>query len=152
MYVVGMPAAAYVENPFAAPKPKSSAWSSPSSSSDKVRVADALTARSARFVRSRTIEKEPPRHGEKPFGKLVTEAFDGPVLRLSQRISLLEEADRRQIRRGDALDLIAATQREFEARHAVKPPSKVQEFVTKYAAFAACYVAFALSACAVMAR
>ena len=105
-----------------------------------------------RFVRSRAIEKEPPRYGEKPYDELVLKAFDGPVLRLSQKMRLLEEADARKIRRGDALDLIAATQRELEARHAVKPETKVQTFFRKYAIFVACYAMFALIWCVILSR
>ena len=48
---------------------------------------------------------------------MVTEAFDGPVLRLSRRMDLLEKAAERRIRRGDALDLIEAVKREKEAKH-----------------------------------
>jgi hypothetical protein len=105
-----------------------------------------------RFVPARVIEKNPPQHGEKPFARLVADAFDGPVLRLSQKMKLLEEADNRKIRRGDALDLIAATQRELEAKHAVrKPTGRLEIFFKQYAVFVACYVAFALIWCGVMA-
>jgi hypothetical protein len=105
-----------------------------------------------RSLTARVIEKNPPQHGEKPFAQLVRDAFDGPVLRLSQRMKLLEEADNRKIRRGDALDLIAATQRELEAKHAVnKPAGRIEKFIKQYAVFVACYVAFALIWCGVMA-
>jgi hypothetical protein len=104
-----------------------------------------------RFVAARVIEKTPPQHGEKPYAQLVIEAFDGPVLRLSQKMKLLEEADNRKIRRGDALDLIAATQRELEAKHKVsKRVHPLEIFFKQYAVFVACYVAFALIWCGVM--
>ena len=105
-----------------------------------------------RFVPSRVIEKNPPRHGEKPYVQLVADAFEGPVLRLSQKMKLLEEADNRKIRRGDALDLIAATQRKLEAKHRQirKPVSPLAIFAKQYAVFVACYVAFALIWCGVM--
>ena len=109
-----------------------------------------LVAERPRFVRSRVIEKNPPRHGEKPYEQLVREAFDGPRLRLSRKVKLLEEADTRKIRRGDALDLIAATRRELEAKHAVKKPGALEIFFKQYAAFVACYVTFALVWCGVM--
>lgn len=104
----------------------------------------------SRFLRPRRIEKEPPRHGEKPYEQVVAEAFDGPVLSLSERLKLLEIADSRRIRRGDALDLIAATRRALEAKHAVSIPGRLEIFVRQYAAFAACYVSFALVSCVVM--
>jgi hypothetical protein len=104
-----------------------------------------------RVVAARVIEKTPPQHGEKPYARLVADAFDGPVLRLSQRMKLLEEADNRKIRRGDALDLIAATQRELEAKHKVrKPVHPLEIFVKQYAVFVACYIAFGLIWCGVM--
>ena len=104
-----------------------------------------------RFVAARVIEKTPPQHGEKPYARLVADAFEGPVLRLSQKMKLLEEADNRKIRRGDALDLIAATQRELEAKHKVaKRIHPLEIFFKQYAVFVACYVAFALIWCGVM--
>jgi hypothetical protein len=104
-----------------------------------------------RFVAARIVEKTPPQHGEKPYAQLVFDAFDGPVLRLSQKMKLLEEADNRKIRRGDALDLIAATQRELEAKHKVrKRVHPLEIFFKQYAVFVACYVAFALIWCGVM--
>ena len=104
-----------------------------------------------RFVAARVIEKTPPQHGEKPYAQLVADAFDGPVLRLGQKMKLLEEADNRKIRRGDALDLIAATQRELEAKHKVrKRVHPLEIFFKQYAVFVACYVAFGLIWCGVM--
>jgi hypothetical protein len=106
-----------------------------------------------RLVRARVVEKAPPQHGEKPYAQLVAEAFDGPVLRLSQKMKLLEEADNRKIRRGDALDLIAAAQRELEAAHPVEPRrSKWHKFFTRYAIFVACYVMFAVIWCVILTR
>ena len=104
-----------------------------------------------KFVRSRVIEKNPPKHGEKPYEQLVRDAFDGPRLRLSRRVQLLEEAGNRKIRRGDAIDLIDATRRELEARHAVKKSGGLEIFFRQYAAFVACYVAVALVWCGVAA-
>src|SRR5207244_4048681 len=68
-----------------------------------------------RLVPNRTVGGSSMRlhRGEKPFEQLVAEAFDGPVLRLSRRIKVLEIAEERQIRRGEALDVIEALQREI---------------------------------------
>ena len=100
-----------------------------------------------RLVVSRTIDRSVRLHGEKPFEQLVTEAFDGPVLRLSKRIKLLEVAEDRHIRRGDALDLIESVQREIEEEHAIRPPSKLAVFVKHMAVFAASYAIVALMWC-----
>lgn len=129
--------AARLEVPAAAAAPAASAVAA---------VAPAAWMPSSR----RPIEK-PPAHGEKPFAQLVTEAFDGPVLRLSRKIKLLEEADNRDIRRGDALDLIAHAQRRLEKKHRVRPWHPAELFATQYAAFAAAYVTLAVAWCAVMA-
>ena len=74
------------------------------------------------------------------------------MLRLSQKIALLEEAGRRNIRRGDAIDLIAATQDDLNSMHAVKPSSKLHTFFTRYAIFVACYVMFAAIWCVILSR
>ena len=103
-----------------------------------------------RFVASRAIEK-PPQYGEKPYHELVSDAFDGPVLRLSKRLSLLEEADNRHIRRGDAIDVISATQRRLEKQFAVACRGRMRIFATRYAAFAALYAIVALAWCAIVA-
>jgi hypothetical protein len=87
---------------------------------------------------------------QKPFEHLVAEAFDGPVLRLSRRIKLLETAEERQIRRGDALDAIETVRREIEARHAIRPPSKALNFAKHFAAFATVYALVALAWCALI--
>ncbi len=105
----------------------------------------------SRQVKSRQIEK-PPQHGEKPYAQLVDEAFDGPVLRLSTRLRLLEEATTRKIRRGDAIDLIGATQRRREELFAVKRRNPLGIFATQYAAFAAGYVVLAIAWCMLFAR
>src|SRR3712207_5509132 len=94
-------------------------------------------------VKSREIEK-PPQHGEKPFVTLVDDAFDGATLKWSQRLRLLEEANTRKIRRGDALDVITATQRRRAKQHALPSPSHTRSFATRFAAFAAGYVALAM--------
>jgi hypothetical protein len=101
-----------------------------------------------KFVKARAIER-PPQHGEKPYVKLVDDAFDGATLRWSKRLRLLEEADTRKIRRGDALDLIEAMQRQRAKKLKVPVPSKVRSFVIRYAAFAAAYIALAMAWCAV---
>ena len=75
----------------------------------------------------------------------------GPALKLSSRLRLLEEADNRRIRRGDAIDLIESTQRQLEKRFAVAPRGAMQIFATRYAAFAAVYIVIALAWCAVVA-
>ena len=90
-------------------------------------------------------------HGEKPYAQLVEEAFEGPVLRLSRKLRLLEEATNRQIRRGDALDLITSTQRRLEKQHAVVPPRKAVVFARRFATFAAVYIAAAVAWCIVLA-
>jgi len=100
-----------------------------------------------RLVPSRTIDRSIRLHGEKPFEQLVAEAFDGPVLRLSRRIKLLEVADERHIRRGDALDMIEQVQREIEDQHAIRPPSRSAVFFTRFAAFATAYAVVALTWC-----
>src|SRR2546421_12782708 len=100
-----------------------------------------------RFVAARPIEK-PPQYGEKPYDQLVAESFDGPVLRLSNRLRLLEEADSRRIRRGDAIDLINATQRRLEKEFRVRQPTARQTFATRYATVVAVYVAVAVAWCA----
>jgi hypothetical protein len=103
-----------------------------------------------KFVAARAIE-QPPQHGEKPFVKLVDDAFDGATLKWSQRLRLLEEANTRKIRRGDALDVIGSTQRRREKQFKVTRPSKWRLFATHYAAFAAAYIALAMAWCAVCA-
>ena len=100
--------------------------------------------------RFREIEA-PPKHGEKPFVQLVDEAFKGTALGWSNRMRLLEEATNRKIRRGDALDVIAFTQRQREKELGIKPRRAMQIFTTHFAAFAAGYLALALAWCAVMA-
>jgi hypothetical protein len=106
--------------------------------------------RPRREVLARAIEKTPLQHGEKSYERLVAEAFDGPVLRLTNKIKLLEEADTRKIRRGDALDLIDAIRRELEAKHCVYKPGRVGTFLRQYAVFAACYAMIALIWCALL--
>jgi len=103
-----------------------------------------------RFVKSRQIE-EPPRHGEKPYKQLVEESFDGPVLRLSQKLRLLEEADNRHIRRGDAIDLITATRHRLEKKFSIPRPTKTSIFIRHFACFATVYLVFALACCAIVA-
>ena len=103
-----------------------------------------------RFVKARQIEK-PPQHGEKPFVTLVEDAFDGASLKWSQRLRLLEEANTRKIRRGDALDVIAAAQRRREKTLSIPRQSRVSAFVKRYAVFAAGYVALAMAWYAVFA-
>ena len=113
-------------------------------------LSPAALVRHPSFVPARPIEK-PPQYGEKPYDQLVTESFDGPVLRLSSRLRLLEEADSRHIRRGDAIDLINATQRRLEKEFRIRRPTPLQTFVTRYATFVAFYVAVAVAWCAVVA-
>jgi hypothetical protein len=118
--------------------------------SASVSVATASMVSSRRFVKARQIEK-PPLHGEKPYVTLVDDAFDGPTLRISQRLRLLEEADTRKIRRGDALDVIHATQRRREKQFAVKPKNPLGMFATRYVVFVAGYAALAAAWCIVSA-
>ena len=108
--------------------------------------ADQPLARRAR----RPIEKTPNRYGEKPFEQMVTEAFEGSVLRLSRRMDLLESAKKRHIRRGDALDVIAAVKREIEAKHGARPATPLAVFAGRYAAFVAVYAVVALAWCLVV--
>jgi hypothetical protein len=103
-----------------------------------------------KFVQARQIEK-PPQHGEKPFVQLVEDAFDGATLKWSQRMRLLEEANMRKIRRGDALDVIESTQRRREKQLKVPQPSRSWAFAMRYAAFVAGYIALAAAWCAVLA-
>jgi hypothetical protein len=100
-----------------------------------------------RLVPSRTIDRSVRPHGEKPFEQIVSESFDGPVLRLSRRIKLLEVAEERHIRRGDALDLIESVQREIEEEHAIRPPGKTAVFVKHFGFFAGSYAIVALVWC-----
>jgi len=117
----------------------------------------ALVAGPRRFVESTAIATQrrkpveaPSKYGEKPYEQLVAEAFDGPVLRLSRKLKLMEVADERHIRRGDALDLIASTRRKLEQKHAKRPWSPTEMFARQYIAFAAFYVTFAVAWCIVM--
>jgi len=105
-----------------------------------------------RPLRCRAVEKVAPRHGERPYEQLVADAFDGPVLRLSEKLKLLEEADLRHIRRGDALELMDSVQHQIEAALAVKPPSKAAVFAKRFLIFAAAYGAVAGAACLMLAR
>jgi hypothetical protein len=105
-----------------------------------------------RLVRCRVVEKIAPRHGEKPYEQLVAESFDGPVLRLSRKLQLLEEADLRHIRRGDALALMESVQVQLERAHAVPRPSKAGLFLRRFALFAAAYAILAVVACVVLSR
>jgi hypothetical protein len=85
--------------------------------------------------------------GERPFEQVVAEAFDGPVLRLSQRIKVLEVAEQRHIRRGDALDVIETVQRELEQKHDLRPPCRTCVFLKRFGIFAAVYVVVAMTWC-----
>jgi hypothetical protein len=100
-----------------------------------------------RLVVSRQVDTSWQYHGEKPFEQLVAEAFDGPVLRLTRRIKLLEKADERHIRRGDAIDLIETTRRALEKKHSVRPPSRGSIFAKHFVAFAAAYAVVAMTWC-----
>jgi hypothetical protein len=116
-----------------------------------VAAAPAPAAQVNRTV-SRPLEKTPPKYGEKPYEQMVKEAFEGPSLRLSRRMELLEKAAERRIRRGDALDLMDAIRRENEDKTGVRRPSAVRVFAARFAAFAAVYVVVALAWCLVLAR
>ena len=88
--------------------------------------------------------------GQKPFEQLVAEAFDGPVLRLSRRIKLLETAEERHIRRGEALDAIDMVQRDIESQHSIRPARGTCVFVKRFAAFATAYAIVALVWCLIV--
>jgi hypothetical protein len=103
-----------------------------------------------RPVRCRTVEKVAPLHGEKPYEQLVADAFDGPVLRLSEKIRLLEEADMRHIRRGDALELMESVQAQIEAALAVEKPGRAAVFAKRFLFFAVAYGAAAAAACVIL--
>lgn len=97
----------------------------------------------------RLLEIEnPPKYGEQPFARLVDNAFNGATLSLSNRLRLLEEADTRKIRRGDALDVITTVRKRREKALAITPSSAIQVFVKRYAAFVAGYLALAIAWCA----
>lgn len=98
------------------------------------------------------VEKTAPRHGEKPYEQLVAESFDGPVLRLSRKIRLLEEADLRHIRRGDALELMESLTDQLERAHSVPRASKTALFLRRFALFAAGYAILALAGCVIVSR
>jgi len=122
----------------------------PGSSTATVASASPGLVQRPRFVKSRAIE-QPPRYGEKPYQQLVEEAFDGAVLRLSQKLRLLEEADNRHIRRGDAIDLITATRHRLEKKFSIPRPTKMGMFLKHFACFATAYLVFALACCAIVA-
>ncbi len=104
-----------------------------------------------RFVKSRPIEKVPPKHGEKPYEQLVEAAFNGrPEIKMSQRLKLLEEADDRKIRRGDAIDFIDAVQRKNQSRLKVPARSPAKTFALHFAAFATVYVIAAAAWCLII--
>jgi hypothetical protein len=115
-----------------------------------VATAPASLVAGRRFVKSRPIE-QPPRFGEKPYVTLVDDAFDGANLTWSRRLKLLEEADARKIRRGDAIDVIDSAQRRRDKQFKVTRPSKLRAFAARYAIFAAAYIALAMAWCAVFA-
>jgi hypothetical protein len=104
-----------------------------------------------RFVKSRAIETVPPRDGEKPYEQLVLDTFNGKAeIRMSSRLKLLEEADDRKIRRGDAIDFIDAVQRRNEKKHRVPARSPGKTFALRFAAFAAVYLAVAAAWCLII--
>jgi hypothetical protein len=104
-----------------------------------------------RFVKSRTIEKVPLEQGEKPYEQLVKDAFGGkPEIRMSHRLKLLEEADERKIRRGDAIDFIESVQRKNQSRLKVPARSPGKTFALHFAAFAAVYIVAAAAWCLVI--
>jgi hypothetical protein len=103
------------------------------------------------MVLSRTTGAPMRLHGgAKPFEQLVAEAFDGPVLRLSRRIKVLEIAEERQIRRGEALDVIEAVQRDIETKHAIRRPGGTIVFLKRFVVFAAAYAVVALAWCLIL--
>ncbi|MEO6435770.1 MAG: hypothetical protein ABIP55_08415 [Tepidisphaeraceae bacterium] len=114
--------------------------------------ARAMLVDGQRFIRCRSVEKIAPRFGEKSYEQLVAEAFDGPVLRLSTKLRLLEEADTRRIRRGDALELMDDVKGQIERAHAIQPPSKRRVFIRRFCLFAAAYGVMALTACLILSR
>ena len=81
----------------------------------------------------------------------MDDAFDGAVIRLSEKLRLLEEADRRHSRRGDAIDAIESTRRRLENRYAVRHPSAMHVFFRRYAFFATGYMLLAIAWCFVVA-
>jgi hypothetical protein len=138
--LIGMPVASFVTL-------------TPARAAAMMGAAGAMPAgRSARFVRCRMVEKVAPQHGEKPYEQLVADAFHGPVLRLSEKLKLLEEADARRIRRGDALELMASVQGQLEAALAVRQPSKTAIFLRRFIIFALAYGAVAVAACVMIGR
>src|ERR1051325_7943771 len=113
-------------------------------------VTPSMVSGRARFVKSRPVN-QPGRYGEKPCVKVVEGAFAGPVLRLSARLRLLEEADQRGIRRGDALDAINNIQRARQKQFKLMPRTATQIFARHFAGFAAAYIVLAIAWCGVMA-
>jgi hypothetical protein len=104
-----------------------------------------------RFVKSRPIQKAPPRDGEKPYEQFVEESFGGkPAITMSHRLKLLEEADDRRIRRGDAIDFIESIQRKNAVKHRVAPRSRRRTFALHFAAFATVYLVAAAAWCLVI--
>ena|SRR5688572_16323273 len=115
-------------------------------------VADSIVQPPGYARPQRTVRpiEGPVQHGEKPFVQLVEEAFDGPVLTLSKKLRLMEQATNRNIRRGIALDVIAATQHKLDRKFAVRRPTFKRRFTYHFAAFAALYVIIAIAWCVVI--
>ena len=104
-----------------------------------------------RFVKSRILEKLPPKEGETPYEQLVEDAFAGkPEIKMSQRLKLLEEADGRKIRRGDAIDFVDAVQRKYQSRLKVPPRRPGKTFALHFAAFATVYIVAAAAWCLII--
>jgi hypothetical protein len=125
----------------------------PASSLDSADSPIGLVAR-PRFVKSRTLVGKNPRfHNEKPYEQLVEETLgERADLKITQRLKLLEDADDRKIRRGDAIDFIESVLRKNAKKHRVTPRSARRTFAIHFAAFAAVYLVAAAAWCLVMGR
>jgi hypothetical protein len=89
---------------------------------------------------------------EPSYPRLVADSFDGPVLRYSRRLALLDEADERGIARIEARQLIAAAQKRAQAAHPKtdRRPHPAVNKVLRAASFAGGYALLAAAWCWVL--
>jgi hypothetical protein len=104
-----------------------------------------------RFVKSRTIDKIPRADGQKPYEQLVEDTLGGkPEIKISDRLKLLEAADGRKIRRGDAIDFIESIQRKNRRQHRIPARSRARTFALHFTAFAVVYLTAAAAWCLIL--
>jgi hypothetical protein len=116
-----------------------------------------VRAAGGRFVEARTIA-DSPTAVRKParqlsYADLVAQSFEGPVLRYSTRLALIEEAEDRGIGAIEARQIIAAAQKHAQASHAKRDccfSSSAARGVMQFASFAAGFTVLATGWCWVM--